>query len=316
MNDDRLRSDCGLLSLPGIALAVITGEDRKDWLQGQVTNDVRSLDPGNSVSFCLCSATGQIQSVIDAWGFEGRIAMTTDRETLPAFLRRAEEMVIMEDVAAGEATSDFHLISIQGPTATERLSKLMSLPDASAGETLVEGVPVLCMQSDRTGFGGWDLWVPRSARDVIHKVELEFEPVTAEAFNAARLEAGIPMFGVDIHAKTMPPELGPSFEAKHVSYKKGCYVGQEVLMRIHSRGHTNKTWVGLLADGPLEVGGEVHGAGQGAVGVLTSVAESPTFGHIGGATVRNEVASNGESLRVITERGEVDVEVRILPLTL
>ncbi|MFX6234584.1 tRNA-modifying protein YgfZ, partial [Acinetobacter baumannii] len=65
------------------------------------------------------------------------------------------------------------------------------------------------------------------------------------------LRAGNPRLGGDTTQKTLPPELGPAFESRTVSYTKGCYMGQEVLMRIHSRGHTNRTWVCLTSAEPL-----------------------------------------------------------------
>lgn len=310
---DRLREDCGLLELSSIGGVILRGEDRKGWLQGQVTNDVRRLESGAFRSFCFCSATGQIQASVDAWAVQDRILMTTARETRPAVMKRVEQMVILEDVAGEEADETYRIVSIQGPTASRRLGELMPLPSLDAGESRIDDVPVPCLRSDRTGLGGWDLWIPRSAEAVYEKVLGAFERIGHEAYHIARLEAGIPLHGADFGEKTLPPELGPAFEARNVSYQKGCYMGQEVLMRIHSRGHTNKTWVGLLADGPLEIGATVAHPSRADAGIVTSVAYSPDYGQIGAAVVRNEFAEKGERVRVITERGEVEAEVRIMP---
>ncbi|MFW5697790.1 MAG: glycine cleavage T C-terminal barrel domain-containing protein [Fimbriimonadaceae bacterium] len=121
---------------------------------------------------------------------------------------------------------------------------------------------------------------------------------------------GIPRFGVDTHDKTLPPELGPEFDRKHVSYAKGCYTGQEVLMRIHSRGHTNKTWVGLRADKPLPTSAKLSSNGQ-AVGEISRSAYSPAFGFIGAATVRNQASAPGTTLQL--EEAGTKVEVVRLP---
>jgi folate-binding protein YgfZ len=311
---DRLRDDCGLLDLPGLGLVSLTGDDRKGWLQGQVTNDVRRLEPGNSSSFCLCSVTGQIQAVVDSWAVRDQIVMTTARETLPAVLRRAEEMVILEDVVAEDSGGAYRLLSIQGPAASRRLGELVHLPSLDAGESRLGDVEVLCLRSDRTGMGGWDVWVPTEAKEAIRTLEEAFEPVGHDAYNIARLEAGIAFHGADFTERTLPPEMGPAFEAKHVSYSKGCYMGQEVLMRIHSRGHTNKRWVGLLAEAPLDLGATVAHVRRPDAGTITSAAFSPDYGHIGAAMIRNDFAEHGETVRVITERGEVEAEVRLMPI--
>lgn len=311
---DLLRDDCGRLDLSSFGLVQMTGEDRKGWLQGQATNDLRRLEPGNSASFCLCATTGHLQAVVDAWAVRDRILITTARETLPAVLQRAEQMVVLEDVRASDASDAFRLVSVQGPSASQRLGELLHLPSLDAGESRLDDTPVFCLRSDRTGLGGWDVWVPKDADAALQRLNEAFAPIGAEAHNIARLEAGIPMFGADMDDRTMPPELGPAFEAKHVSYKKGCYMGQEVLMRIHSRGHTNRTWVGLMAEAPLEIGGSVSHPRRADAGMVTSAAYSPDYGHIGAAMLRNEVADDGNLVRVQTERGEVEAEVRLMPI--
>lgn len=124
----------------------------------------------------------------------------------------------------------------------------------------------------------------------------------------------MPTFGVDTDSKTLPPELGPAFEAQHVSYKKGCYTGQEVLMRIQSRGHTNKTWMALAAERPLESGAVVGHSSRPDAGVVTSSCFSPEFGYVAGAMLRNEAASQGETVVVRNADGDVEAKVYSMPL--
>ena len=105
-------------------------------------------------------------------------------------------------------------------------------------------------------------------------------------------------------SRTLPPEMGPAFEAAHVSYTKGCYTGQEVLMRIHSRGHTNKTWVGFVLDKAVTAGARI-----GELGEVTSACISPRLGPIALGTVRNEQSTPGTSVQV----GEATGIVTVLP---
>jgi len=307
---DLLRDDSGLIDLSHVALVALNGDDRKGWLQGQATADLRKLENGASNLFCLTAITGQLVSVCEAWALPDRILLTVPRVTLENVLRRVEQMVIMEDVTAEDVSDSYRLLSIQGPTATSRLSRFISLPSLDAGQAELEGAEVYALRSNRTGLGGWDVWILASDSAAIGVLENEFRPIGREAYNIARLEAGIPLFGQDMSEKTLPPEMGRAFEDRHVSYTKGCYMGQEVLMRIHSRGHTNKTWVGLIADAPLEIGAPVAHSSRQDAGTVTSAAFSPDFGYIGAAMIRNEAAFDGEIVRA----GNVEAEVRQMPI--
>src|SRR5438477_7186121 len=97
---DRLRADCGVFEPTETSIIEIRGEDRKGWLQGQATNDLKQLDNGASSSFCLCSPTGQILSICDIWGLRDRFVLTCAGSTAGAFLARVDQMVILEDVEA------------------------------------------------------------------------------------------------------------------------------------------------------------------------------------------------------------------------
>jgi tRNA-modifying protein YgfZ len=285
-----IREGAAIVPIADVSLLQLVGEDRLDWLQGQATNDLRNSSAAGT-AFCLCSATGQMLSVLRAWQQSDRILLTCPRETVGAVLKRVETMVIMEDVEVEDLTDRYRLTCIQGPRAAEFV-----------GER--EGALVL--SHDRTGSGGFDVWTP-----IDEVPTFDCRIASHEAYDVARLEAGIPIFGLDMSDRTLPPEMGPAFTEAHVSYTKGCYTGQEILHRIYSRGHTNRTWVALIADGPLEIGAQVDAVEREGVGQVTSAAFSPAFGHIGAAMLRKEA---GTTVRVQTQRGEVHCEVQPMPL--
>ena len=311
---DRLRSDCGLLPPRTLSIFEIRGEDRKGWLQGQATNDLKQLDQGASTSFCLCAPTGQLLSVCDIWGLADRFILTCDRSTAPAVRQRFDEMVILEDVEALDLSEELELLAIQGPNASNALQNLVSLPTLDAADVRIAGSEAIVLRSDRTGSGGWVVLVPKKEAAAVAAIRRPFSPILEGAYEAARLEAGYPVAGQDWDCRTLPPELGPAFEAAHVSYRKGCYTGQEVLMRIHSRGHTNRTWVALLSDEPLAVGCPVSHPRRRDAGLVTSACYSPDFGFIAAAMLRNEAATDGDSVSVQTGARRVDAEVREIPI--
>lgn len=202
------------------------------------------------VSACLCLPTGQLQTLLRIAETGDGLLVVTPHPEL--LLQRIEDFVIVEDVAG------------------------MNLGPVSSTQGM--GSTGLVFH-DRSGFGGYD------------SIERDGDPeIPAEQIHALEIAAGIPRLGVDTSAKTLPPELGPAFEAEYVSYTKGCYVGQEVLHRIHARGHVNRQWVALVSDSPIP-SGELPGTG-----VIHRSATHPDYGYIASATLRSESAKPGTGI--------------------
>jgi folate-binding protein YgfZ len=241
--------------LEGVGILELTGEDRIEWLQGQLTQDVVSNAQGMA---CLCSATGQLESIIRFSVEEERVLLSA--EPPEPMLRRAEEMVIMEDVTIRDLGP---ALTVQGPDALR---------------------PVDAVPSDRSGFGGWDAPVQ----------VLDAPEASAEALDLASLEARIPRTGIDSTAKTLPPELGDKFLDLAVSPAKGCYVGQEVLTRIRTRGRTNRMWVVVKLDSEAEAGAVVSSPSREKAGSVTRCCWSPKSGWIAGAMIRNDAIDEGQ----------------------
>lgn len=308
----KLREDCGRIELTDFSAIELTGEDRKGWLQGQVTNDLRRLELGGTICFCLCSATGQVEAICQLWALENRYVINASKAGAEAILERCRTRVILEDVKANPITGS--IISIQGPSATGSINRLVSLPTLDAGEIELEGEKVLALRANWTGFGGWDLVLAMGSKKAAARLKQAIDPVVRSAFDALSLEAGIPLFGVDTNAKTLPPELGPAFETQHINYDKGCYTGQEVLQRIRSRGHTNKTWCGLVSSVLFSAGEAVLTEEGKEVGEVTRGAESSDLGFIAGAFVRNEALQNNRAVRVRHENELYEADLYSMPL--
>ncbi len=311
---DRLREDCGLVDLPHLGLLAFEGDDRKGWLQGQVTNNLRNFDTGASTAFCFCEPTGHTISVLDVWSLPMRMVATLAASTIPAVILRTQQMVIMEDVTAVDLSKTYRLLSVQGPRATSQLGALLTLPKLDAATAEFEGAEVYVLRSNRTGMGGWDVWVPGAKRKALSALKESFTAVSAAAYDVARLEAGVPIFGQDMTQKNWPPEMGNAFSSRHISHNKGCYTGQEVLMRMHSRGQSARQWVGLVAKSPLTIGDTVIHSRKGDVGTVTSAGFSPDYGHIAAAIVKTDAAFEREIVNVRTQSGTVEAEVRLMPI--
>jgi folate-binding protein YgfZ len=223
----------------------LSGVDVISWLQGQITQNTDPLHSGTPIHACLCSATGMLQTTISIYPqADSLIAITPHPQVL---LDRINRFVIMEDVSA--VLDPRPLVHIVGSNQSGPFPK------------------------DRTGLPGFDTFENQDLPEVPDSL-----------LNTLEIAAGIPRLGIDSKEKTLPPELGPRFETLTIHYQKGCYVGQEVLQRIHSRGHTNKTWIGLKSDSPIPII-ELPGVGR-----VTRSATHPQLGFIGAAMLRNEFA--------------------------
>lgn len=309
-----LRNACGWMDLSHLSKLQITGAERKDWLQGQITNDVQDLTPERSLRACILTPTGQILSEVALWELSDSTIVLFPEEAHEKILDRLNRMIILEDVSINDLTSEYSLISIQGPFATRVLGDKIPLPHSDASSVEFEGNNLIVLRSDRTGSGGWDLLFDNRVIEEVRKLLNGIPPIGEDAWNIARLESGFPLYGIDYDEKTLPAELGSHFLSLHVSFTKGCYIGQEVVMRIYARGHTNRTWMGLIAQGPIPPGCSISHNEHKQIGTVTSSAVSPELGPIAGAYLRNPFAKPNEIVIVHAPKGDIEATVQAMPL--
>lgn len=319
---DAVRTGVGALDCSELGRLAICGPDRYTWLQGMVSNDTRLLTgPQPYLPAFVLDPTGHILSdvaLVDV-GTGSAISVAVGSPVvlleLPAVnLQKIsavlDRLLVMEDVTITDATASSACLSLQGPGADAALERLRPLP-ALAGATSV--------RTDRTGSGGWSLYLPLGELAVALGAARQIGPVVdAQTADLLRIEAGIPIYGRDMDETTLAMEAGQA--STHISLTKGCYVGQEIVARIEARGHTNRKLTGLLsvAGGPLAPGVRLMASGEGAdasreVGRITSAApESPATGGrpIALGYVRREHLEPGS--RLLTTDG-VQVEVTPLP---
>lgn len=201
----------------------ITGDDATSWLNGQVTNNVATLAPGESVYALVVSVKGKIEA--DAWiaRADDGFWMVIDRAVVDALTARFEAQIIMEDVTV-EAT-DRSVITVLGPVP--------------------EDVSAPRLPTNRIGVEALDLLVgPNDVDSLVARLGLK--PVSAETWERVRIEHGRPRFGTDFGIANYPQEAGLRDLA--VSFTKGCYVGQEVVCTLENRGKLNRRLMRLRFD--------------------------------------------------------------------
>jgi folate-binding protein YgfZ len=295
------RSERGKLAL--------TGADAKEFLAGQVTNDIVGLQPGDGCYAALLTPKGRMLGDLRVLDTGDELLLDCDRGALQSIFDVIRRATIGFAVELDKRTLQRGLLSLVGPRARE-VAGTPGLPAvehahavATVGGAQVRviatdvGVDVLCLAED-TG----------AVRDAL--LSAGAEPVSEEAAEVLRVERGRPRWGAELDETVIPQEAGLNDRA--VSFTKGCYVGQETVARLHWKGKPNRHLRGLRLSAPAPVGATLR-LGEREVGRLTSVAESPAHGLVALALVRREAAV-GDVLQV--GDGDVTATVADLPFGL
>jgi folate-binding protein YgfZ len=279
---ERLRESAGLVDRSDRGKLLLTGTEAAEYLQGQVTNDVESLAPGEGCYATLLTHKGKVVADMRILRGPDWLLVDTEPHALRALHRNVEMYSIGRDVQVEDQTAARAILSLVGPAARERLDARP--PEAE--HAWVEGEHGMYVTTDL----GVDVICPAGDADAV-KDALGVEPVSQEAAECVRIESGRPRQGYDFGPETIPQEAGLNERA--VSFTKGCYVGQETVARLHYKGKPNRHLRGLRLSEPGQRG-DVVMLGDREVGHLGSTAVSPVHGPIALAVIRREAAPGAE----------------------
>lgn len=300
----------------------VAGRERASFLQGLLTNDIPSLVAGTGCYAAWLSPQGRM--LTDMHVLESGTMMLLDlpQETVAATFDRLEQFLFSEDVQLASLVENLVGVWVHGPRAASVLERalqgaagLADWPDYHHAPLDLAGAPVSVARIDQLGVPGYCVHLER-AREAACIGALESAGAAragAEAIAAARIEAGYPVFGVDMTGDTIPLEAG--IEHRAISFTKGCYVGQEIVIRVLHRGggRVARKLVALRIDGP-PVRGTVY-AGAREIGHVTSAAESPRLGAVALAYVHRDFVAPGTAVEVVdgSTRSPASVTDRPMP---
>ena len=279
---ERLKHGAGLVDRSDRGKLLLTGGEAAEYLQGQVTNDVESLAPGEGVYATLLTHKGKVVADMRILRGPDWLLIDTEPHALAALARNVEMYSIGRDVQVADQTAARAILSLVGPAAREHLDAGPP-PDEHAW---VEGEHGIYVTTDL----GVDVICDAAGPGAV-KAALGVPPVDAEAAECVRIEAGRPRHGYDFGPDTIPQEAGLNERA--VSFTKGCYVGQETVARLHYKGKPNRHLRGVALSEPGQKG-DVVMLGDREVGALGSTAVSPVHGPIALALIRREAAPGAE----------------------
>jgi folate-binding protein YgfZ len=308
-------------------LIVVSGRDRASYLQGLLTNDIVALTEGQGCYSAYLTPQGRMIS--DLWVHElgDAILLILPRGPKDAVLGKLDQFIFSEDVQLGDVTEAFGSLAIVGPEAASIAARALGVDEAAMESIAEKGnrrfrvgeQPAIVVRAGDTGEPGFEMAAPRDLIAALREqlVGAGAPALSAEVAELLRIEAGVPLFGRDMDEDTIPLEAG--IEERAISFTKGCYVGQEVIIRVLHRGHGRvaRKLVGLQFDragadalDSLQPGTSLH-ADDKAIGQITSITWSPTLSRpIGLGYVKRDFTPVGT--RVVAQSG-VAGEVAALP---
>ena len=306
---DALRTSAAWLDLSARGRIYATGDDRARLLHAMTTNHVQQLTPGTGCYAFFLNAQGHIQADVNLLCLEDRLLLDTEPETRERVFHHLDKYIIADDVALEDVTESMASVAVEGPHAAAMLAAVgASAPDADYEHAQWDGAIV--QRVSETGAPGFRIFMPAEAKagwiarlesaGAVHAMPDEARTV--------RLEHGKPRYGEDIFDTTLPQETR---QLHAVHFTKGCYLGQEIVERIRSRGHVNRLLVRLEVEGeaPLARGTKVT-AGAAEAGEVASSAFSPGLGRVVAlAYVRAQYATEATALEAGGRAASLDQAV-------
>ena len=293
----------------------ISGKDRTRWANGMVTNNIRDLAAGGGVYSFILNPQGRNQGDLVVYNRGEYLLATTDRAQVQAMMTLLKRYIIMDKVELEDISETLVSVGVSGPKAGETLSARGIDPQQLGPGQVVDvrwgDVEISVVRHSHPHWDGFEIWVaPENAEKLWEAlVSAGATPVGSEALEMYRIARGAPMYGVDLRERDLPQETG---QEHALNFSKGCYIGQEIVERIRSRGNVHRALIGFEVEGAAPQPGTKVLADGKEVGEITSAARLPlpsgertlALGYL-----RREVATPGATVQV----GDQSARVCALP---
>jgi glycine cleavage system T protein len=285
----RVRTTVGLIDQSYLGIIKVGGKEGAQFLHGLVTNDIKGLAKGKGVRAAFLSGKGKVMGLCRVLGLGDEYFIINDPQTHEKIFKYIFPFSYAGDFKAEDLSENYRTLSIQGAAALLVMKEICfepvpSLEEHEWIETIIAGHHVLVVRASHTGEQGFDILVSEAGlQDVWDFILLKgafhsISPVGLRALDSLRIEAGIPVYGIDADDTNMMLELGLS---DAVSFTKGCYTGQEAVAMATYRGHVSKKFSGLtLAEDIVPSPGDKLFKEGKEVGYITSALKSPSLGSV------------------------------------
>ncbi|MBI4338959.1 MAG: aminomethyl transferase family protein [Chloroflexi bacterium] len=297
----------------------VTGKDALDLLNRLTSNKVDPLPPGTGAGTLLTTNKGRVIDLLHLFSTDAGLLMLTSPQTRRRVAEWIDAYTFAEEISLEDTTESTSMVTLLGPGASDALKKAVGghgpalEPYGSAVLSIAEA-PVQALRSDLLGTVGYDLIVSSGQGAGVWRAlaQAGAVPVGEDAFNLLRVEAGIPRYGWEISEGVNPWEAGL---AEYIHFAKGCYIGQEVVLRLHTYQKVQRALAHLTFSGPgVQEGAKLLRDGK-EVGVVTTVAQHPLGGAcVGLGLVRAALAGEEAKLAVAEESAPPGTTAKVLIL--
>jgi folate-binding protein YgfZ len=301
----------------------LAGRDRAAYLHGLLTNDIQALEPATGCYAAWLTPQGRMLTDMHVFESGDMILLDVPADRAEATLQRLDQFLFSEDVQLADLAATLRAVWVHGPAAGPVVERVLSgahrlgdWPEYRNTRADFDGANVVVARVSQLGVPGFCVYVdPAREQDLRHALQATgAAAVESAAIEAARIEAGYPVFGVDMTEDTIPLEAG--IEDRAISFTKGCYVGQEVIIRVLHRGHGRvaRKLVALRIDGDVPGAGAAIWSGDREVGAVTSAARSPRLGAIALGYVHRDFVAPGTGVELETPGGRAKAVVSERPM--
>jgi folate-binding protein YgfZ len=311
-----LLGGCGIYDLGFRGRISLAGGDRTRWLNGMVTNNIRDLALGRGVYAFLLNPQGRILGDMSAYNLGETIVVETDRSQVEKIVATFDHYIIMDDVEVTDISEKQTTLGLAGPKSRAILNAAgIEVPEMQPLQMITPRCNCDCgcvsctvVRGEDEHHESYEIWLaPQDVYKTWHTLlAAGATPVGSEALEMHRVAAGIPIYGIDIRERDLPQETE---QMRALNFNKGCYVGQEIVERIRSRGNVHRKFTGFVVEGrvAVAVGAKII-SGEKEVGEVTSVATLPApSGHrtIALGYIRREVGVPGREVTIGTAKATV-----------
>ena len=310
-------SGAGILEFPKRSLIEVSGTEAVQFLNGLVTNDVKKLEDLSWMSAAFPNAQGRLLALVRILRLGNKFLFDVDAANYEKVLQNLTRFTFAGDFHVADLTDKMRLLAVNGKQAFEIVNRNLQVPNAldTIAVTNLGGAEIVVIRDRQTGGKGFDLFIPN---ELYQTLKDDFRArgaveISDETREVLRVEAGIPKYGADMDETTVVLETGLD---EAVSFTKGCYIGQEIIARIHFRGHVAKKLAGLVLEENIEIapGDALESETGKAAGRVTSTVFSPALDKtIALALVRYEFLPPETELLVTRGENKYKAKVSELP---
>jgi folate-binding protein YgfZ len=310
----------GVIDLSSRGRLLLGGSEAVTFLNGLITNDMKTLAVNSWMPAAFPNVQGRLLAAVRIIHREDGFLIDTEAATQETVWKLLERFTLAGDFHVTNLTSELAMLSLQGSKSAELLSTVLGDAAGVARQQVAtaqaaDGTKVTVIRASHTAEDGFDLFVNAdqsvTLRDSL--IGAGAQALSADAWETLRVEAGLPLYGVDMDETNVVTETNLD---DAVSFTKGCYLGQEIIARIKYRGHVAKKLTGLiLADeASLDAGAKVFSADDKEIGRVTSSALSPGLASaIALAYVKYDYLAPGTKVKIISSEQEFPATVTELP---